>query len=196
MYKRQAQAEGRSQNGGDHGDEDVARRLGHALLGGAGLTGLSRLGRTLTVRRTGTGSAETEQTALLGLLAILAILTGLAGKRVAVVLLRLRGRIERIAVALRLRVIGCLLYTSGLNRVVGELAGAVHLAVGTGFGALHADGLDLAVLAENLGGGGVEVHVVLSVGRVAFEVDVAVVFHVFGHLADGEQLLDLSLIHI
>ena len=44
--------------------------------------------------------------ALLGLLAILAILTGLAGKRVAVVLLRLRGRIERIAVALRLRVIG------------------------------------------------------------------------------------------
>ena len=102
----EAQAEGRSQNGGDHGDEDVARRLGHALLGGAGLTGLSRLGRTLTVRRTGTGSAETEQTALLGLLAILAILTGLAGKRVAVVLLRLRGRIERIAVALRLRVIG------------------------------------------------------------------------------------------
>ena len=78
----------------------------------------------------------------------------------------------------------------GPNRVVGELAGAVHLAVGTGFGALHADGLDLAVLAENLGGGGVEVHVVLSVGRVAFEVDVAVVFHVFGHLADGEQLLD------
>ena len=78
----------------------------------------------------------------------------------------------------------------GLNRVVGELAGAVHLAVGTGFGALHADGLDLAVLAENLGGGGVEVHVVLSVGRVAFEVDVAVIFHVFGHLADGEQLLD------
>lgn len=60
----------------------------------------------MTVRRTGTGSAETEQTALLGLLAILAILTGLAGKRVAVVLLRLRGRIERIAVALRLRVIG------------------------------------------------------------------------------------------
>ena len=102
----EAQAEGRSQNGGDHGDEDVARRLGHALLGGAGLTGLSRLGRTLTVRRTGTGSAETEQTALLGLLAIPAILTGLAGKRVAVVLLRLRGRIERIAVALRLRVIG------------------------------------------------------------------------------------------
>ena len=105
----EAQAEGRSQNGGDHGDEDVARRLGHALLGGAGLTGLtglSRLGRTLTVRRTGTGSAETEQTALLGLLAILAILTGLAGKRVAVVLLRLRGRIERIAVTLRLRVIG------------------------------------------------------------------------------------------
>ena len=45
-------------------------------------------------------------TLLLGLLAILAILTGLAGKRVAVVLLRLRGRIERIAVALRLRVIG------------------------------------------------------------------------------------------
>ena len=105
----EAQAEGRSQNGGDHGDEDVARRLGHALLGGAGLTGLtglSRLGRTLTVRRTGTGNAETEQTALLGLLAILAILTGLAGKRVAVVLLRLRGRIERIAVTLRLRVIG------------------------------------------------------------------------------------------
>lgn len=33
-------------------------------------------------------------------------------------------------------------------------------------------------------------HVVLAVGRVAFEVDVAVVFHVFGHLADGEQLLD------
>ena len=78
----------------------------------------------------------------------------------------------------------------GLNRVVGELAGAVHLAVGTGFGALHADGLDLAVLAEDLGGGGVEVHVVLAVGRVAFEVDVAVIFHVFGHLADGEQLLD------
>ena len=105
----EAQAEGRSQNGGDHGDENVARRLGHALLGGAGLTGLtglSRLGRTLTVRRTGTGSAETEQTALLGLLAIPAILTGLAGKRVAVVLLRLRGRIERIAVTLRLRVIG------------------------------------------------------------------------------------------
>ena len=45
-------------------------------------------------------------TLLLGLLAIPAILTGLAGKRVAVVLLRLRGRIERIAVALRLRVIG------------------------------------------------------------------------------------------
>ena len=78
----------------------------------------------------------------------------------------------------------------GLDRVVGELAGAVHLAVGTGFGALHADGLDLAVLAEDLGGGGVEVHVVLAVGRVAFEVDVAVIFHVFGHLADGEQLLD------
>ena len=78
----------------------------------------------------------------------------------------------------------------GLDRVVGELTGAVHLAVGTGFGALHANGLDLAVLAEDLGGGGVEVHVVLAVGRVAFEVDVAVVFHVFGHLADGEQLLD------
>ena len=50
--------------------------------------------------------AEQAPLALLGLLAILAILTGLAGKRVAVVLLRLRGRIERIAVALRLRVIG------------------------------------------------------------------------------------------
>lgn len=74
-------------------------------LAGPGLTGCPA-GRALTVRRTGTGSAETEQTALLGLLAIPAILTGLAGKRVAVVLLRLRGRIERIAVALRLRVIG------------------------------------------------------------------------------------------
>ena len=33
-------------------------------------------------------------------------------------------------------------------------------------------------------------HVVLAVGRVAFEVDVAVILHVFGHLADGEQLFD------
>ena len=78
----------------------------------------------------------------------------------------------------------------GLNRVVGELAGVAHLAVGPGFGALHADGLDLAVLAEDFRGCGVEVHVVLAVGRIAFEVDVAVIFHVLGHLADGEQLLD------
>ena len=127
----EAQAEGRSQNGGDHGDENVARRLGHALLGGAGLTGLtglSRLGRTLTVRRTGTGNAETEQTALLGLLAILAILTGLAGKRVAVVLLRLRGRIERIAVALlALWGLLCRLAERELLRGLGIVAGLAAL---------------------------------------------------------------------
>ena len=33
-------------------------------------------------------------------------------------------------------------------------------------------------------------HIVLAVGRIAFEVDIAVIFHVLGHLADGEQLLD------
>ena len=77
----------------------------------------------------------------------------------------------------------------GLHRVVLELAGAVHPAVGAGFGALHADRRNLAVLAQHLGRRGVEMDVVLAVGRVALEVDVAVVFHVLGHLADGEQLL-------
>ena len=78
----------------------------------------------------------------------------------------------------------------GPDRVVRELAGAAHPAIGAGLGTFHADGLDLAVLAENLGGGGVEVHVIPAVGRIAFEVDVAIVLHVFGHLADGEQFLD------
>ena len=78
----------------------------------------------------------------------------------------------------------------GLDRVVFEFAGAVHLAVGAGLGLLHADARDLAVLAEDLGGSGVEVHVILAICGVALVIDVAVVFHVFGHLADGEQLLD------
>ena len=33
-------------------------------------------------------------------------------------------------------------------------------------------------------------HVILAICGVALVIDVAVVFHVFGHLADGEQLLD------
>ena len=52
------------------------------------------------------GSFSFQWKKLLENVNILAILAGLAGEWVADVLLRLRGRIERIAVALRLRVIG------------------------------------------------------------------------------------------
>ena len=78
----------------------------------------------------------------------------------------------------------------GFDRVIHEFAGAGHLAIGAGFGLFHADCLDFAVFAQHFGRCGVEVHVVFTVGGVAFVVDVAVVFHVFGHLANCEQFFD------
>jgi len=78
----------------------------------------------------------------------------------------------------------------GLHRVLFEFAGASHLAVRGGLGLLDADADDLAVHAQHFDRSGIEVDVVLAIRRVAFEIGVAVVFHVLGHLADGEQLLD------
>ena len=78
----------------------------------------------------------------------------------------------------------------GLHRILLEFAGAGHLAIGAGLGLLHADANDLAVLAQHFDRRGIEVDVVLAVRRIAFEIGVSVVFHVFGHLTNGKQLLD------
>ena len=77
----------------------------------------------------------------------------------------------------------------GLNRVLLVPAGLLHGALGRDLGLLHPNAGHPAVLADDCGRHPIEVHIETAVGRIALEVDAAVLSHVLGHLPDGEELL-------
>ena len=78
----------------------------------------------------------------------------------------------------------------GLHRILFKLAGAAHLAVSRRFGLLHANANDLAVLAQHFDWRGIEVHIILAISRITLVIHVTVIFHVFRHLTNREQLFD------
>ena len=78
----------------------------------------------------------------------------------------------------------------GLHRILFKLAGAAHLAVSRRFGLLHANANDLAVLAQHFDRRGIEVHIILAISRITLVIHVTVIFHVFRHLTNREQLFD------
>ncbi|KFJ04438.1 hypothetical protein BITS_1303 [Bifidobacterium tsurumiense] len=78
----------------------------------------------------------------------------------------------------------------GLNGEFLEFAGSVHGSIRIGMRALNTKSGHFAVFAEDFHRGGIEMNVVSAVGRVAFKVNIAVIFHIFGHFADDKELFN------
>ena len=77
-----------------------------------------------------------------------------------------------------------------LHRILFEFAGTAHLAVRRRLGLFHTDANDLAVLTQHFDRSGIEVHVIFAVSRITLIIHVTVIFHVFRHLTNREQLFD------
>ena len=77
-----------------------------------------------------------------------------------------------------------------LHRILFEFAGTAHLAVRRCLGLFHTDANDLAVLTQHFDRSGIEVHVIFAVSRITLIIHVTVIFHVFRHLTNREQLFD------